>query len=134
MPDQLPCERESETAVFLWPRNTSPTAFILPLLPDEVEFAHGLAGVRTPFVRAIAVQPVPGFLAENLVFTGKLQIHLAPPVCSSVRLLSINDITSVIDGQQSSAFDSKIPRKSLINTEFVGVFPGVLHIFKNDDK
>ena len=85
VPDQLPCEGKSEAAVFLWPRNARPPAFILSLLPGEVEFAHGLAGVRTSSVRSVAVQPVPGFLTENLVFAGKLQIHLAPPVYSAFR-------------------------------------------------
>src|ERR1700761_9460228 len=40
IPDQLTCERKSETAILLWPRNACPAAFILSLLPGEVEFAH----------------------------------------------------------------------------------------------
>jgi hypothetical protein len=46
----------------------------------------------------------------------------------------INDITSAIDGQLSSAGDSQIHDKSPLNVEFMGVFPGALNVYKNDDK
>jgi hypothetical protein len=78
VPDELPRERQSESAIFLRPGDARPAGFILQRLPGEVECAGRGPGVRPPLWRHMLTEPVARLSAKRDVVGREVQVQPVP--------------------------------------------------------
>src|ERR1700736_1811101 len=80
VPNELFIERQATAAIRLRPGNSRPTAFILPTLPAQIEFAQFRSRQGPLDARNIGSQPVANFRAKRLLFDGGLEPHVGTMV------------------------------------------------------